>query len=162
MSVRIVSTISVAAACLLAVAAGSGAFAQEIRTSLQISPEGGNHCIDVPERQFVQDKNLQMGDCDGSNGQTFTYDRTKSQLMIGGFCLDAGFGQPGDLVKLSACHGGPAQTWRAEQRGPFTKFVGLNGLCLDIRYGSTEKGALVQSWNCSEVAPNQLWRVGSR
>ena len=158
MSVATSRMVAGTAACLLALSAGS-ASAQEIRTALQISPEGGGHCINVPDRQFVQDKGLQMADCDGSSGQGFAYDPTKALLMIGGFCIDAGFGQPGDLVKLSACHSGPAQTWKAEQRGPFTKFIGLNGLCLDIRYGSTEKGALVQSWNCAEVAPNQLWRI---
>jgi hypothetical protein len=146
------------AACLLTLV-GDEVCAQETRTALQISPEGGGHCIDVPDRQFVQDKRLQMADCDGSPGQTFAYDQAGARLMTGGLCIDADGGQPGDLVKLSACQGGPAQTWQAEQRGNFTKFVGLNGLCLDIRYGSTEKGALVQSWNCADAAPNQLWRV---
>jgi len=149
------------ATCLLIPIAG-GVVAQEIRTALQISPEGGSHCIDVPDRQFVQDKQLQMADCDGSAGQTFAYNPANAHLTIGGFCIDANGGQPGDLVKLAACQSGPSQTWRSEQRGPFTKFVGLNGLCLDIRYGSTEKGALVQSWTCSEVAPNQLWRVSGK
>ena len=30
---------------------------------------------------------------------------------------------------------------------------------LQIRYGSTEKGAPLQSWTCGEAEPNQLWRL---
>ena len=80
-------------------------------------------------------------------------------LTIGGLCIDVNGGQPGDLVRLWSCDGGAKQAWKPEQKGNFTKFVGSNGLCLDIRYGSTEVGASVQTWNCGDAEPNQLWSL---
>jgi Ricin-type beta-trefoil lectin domain len=144
------------AACLLTVLAGP-AFAQGFQAALQISPQGGGRCIDVPDRKFVEGQGLQMLDCNNSPAQIFTYDPANMRLAIGGLCIDADGGKPGDLVKLSSCGGGPNQAWKAEQKGSFTKLLGPNGLCLDIRYGSTESGALVQSWNCGDAEPNQLW-----
>jgi hypothetical protein len=144
------------AAGLLTLVVGT-AFAQEVQTTLKISPQGGGHCIEVPGREFVQNKQLQMADCDNSPGQMFSYDQAKMRLAIGGLCIDANGGGPGDIVKLWPCDGGANQVWRPEQKGNFTKFVGVAGHCLDIRYGSTEKGALVQSWNCGDAEPNQLW-----
>jgi hypothetical protein len=144
------------AACLLAFFAAA-ALAQTFQTTLQISPQGGGHCIDVPNREFIQDRGLQMADCNNSPAQIFTYDPEKMRLTIGGLCVDANGGQPGDLVKLWPCEGGANQVWKAEQKGNFTKLVGMNGLCLDIRYGSKENGAPLQSWTCGDMEPNQLW-----
>ena len=133
------------------------ASAQELRTALQVSPEGGGRCIDVPDREFVQNKGLQMRDCNNSSGQLFTLDQGNTRLMIGGLCVDANGGQPGDLVKLASCDRSANQVWKVEQKGNFAKLVGASGLCLDIRYGSTESGAPLQSWTCEDTAPNQLW-----
>ncbi|HEY6258018.1 MAG TPA: RICIN domain-containing protein [Xanthobacteraceae bacterium] len=133
------------------------AFAQEYQTALRISPQGGGRCIEVPNRAFVQDQRLQMMDCDNSPAQIFTYDQADRRLAIAGLCVDANGGGPGDLVKLSSCNGGANQAWKAEQKGNFTKLVGVNGLCLDIRYGSKESGAPLQSWTCGDAEPNQLW-----
>ena len=145
-------------ALLLTLLAGT-AFAQGFQTALQVSPQGGGNCIDVPNREFVQDQRLQMMECDSSPAQIFTYDPANMRLSIGGLCVDANGGQPGDLVKLWSCDGGAYQVWKAEPKGNFTKLVGMNGLCLDIRYGSKESGALVQSWTCGDAEPNQLWRL---
>ena len=144
------------AACLLTFLAAA-ALAQSYQAALRISPQGGGHCIEVPNRDFVPDQGLQMADCSGSSAQNFNYDPASLHLSIGGLCVDANGGKPGDLVKLSACAGGANQSWKAEPKGNFTKLVGQNGLCLDIRYGSKETGAPVQSWNCGDSEPNQLW-----
>jgi hypothetical protein len=132
--------------------------AQEYQTTLQISPQGGGKCAEVPNREFVQDQRLLMSECDSSPGQTFTYDQTTRRLAIGGLCVDANGGQPGELVKLWLCDGGANQVWKVEQKGNFAKLVGTSGLCLDIRYGSTASGAPLQSWNCGDAEPNQLWK----
>jgi hypothetical protein len=134
------------------------ASAQEYQTSLQISPKGGGKCAEVPNREFIRDQRLQMSDCDNSPAQIFTYDGAKTRLAIGGLCVDANGGQPGELVKLSPCDGGANQVWRVEQKGDFAKFVGTSGLCLDIRYCSTASGAPLQSWTCGDAEPNQLWK----
>ena len=131
--------------------------AQEYQTTLQISPQGGGKCAEVPNREFIRDQRLQMADCNNSLAQTFTYDQAKTRLAIGGLCVDANGGGPGELVKLRPCDGGANQVWKAEQKGNFTKLVGTSGLCLDIRYGSTASGAPLQSWTCGDSEPNQLW-----
>jgi Ricin-type beta-trefoil lectin domain len=100
---------------------------------------------------------LQMADCNSGAAQIFVYDLAGMHLTIGGLCVDANGGKPGDLVKLSPCAAGPNQIWKSEPKGNFTKLVGQNGLCLDVRYGSKEAGAPVQSWNCGDSEPNQLW-----
>jgi len=150
-SKQIMATI---AACLLL---GGTAAAQEYQTPLQISPQGGGKCAEVPNREFVRDQQLQMQDCNNSPAQTFTYDQARTRLIVGGLCVDANGGQPGELVKLSPCDGGANQVWKVEQKGNFAKFVGTSGLCLDIRYGSKASGAPLQSWNCGDAEPNQLW-----
>ena len=142
------------AACLLFANMGA---AQEIQTTLQISPQGGGKCAEVPNREFVRDQQLQMQDCNSSPAQTFTYDQARTRLTIGGLCVDANGGQPGDLVKLWPCDGGVNQVWKLEQKGTFAKLIGTSGLCLDIRYGSTASGAPLQSWTCGDAEPNQLW-----
>ena len=154
MSVTRYRMTAVIAACPLFVTTVA---AQEIQTTLQISPQGGGKCAEVPNREFVRDQQLQMQDCNSSPAQTFTYDQAKTRLIIGGLCVDANGGQPGDLVKLWPCDGGANQVWKVEQKGNFAKLVGTSGLCLDIRYGSTASGAPLQSWTCGDAEPNQLW-----
>jgi Ricin-type beta-trefoil lectin domain len=139
-------------------APGKPPFAQEIQTTLQVSPQAGGHCIAVPDA-FAPEQRLQMQDCNNSPSQTFGYDQAKAQLRIGGLCVDADGGRPGDLVKLAPCNGGARQSWKLEPRGEFAKLAGSTDLCLDIRYGSTEVGAPLQSWNCGEAEPNELWRL---
>src|SRR6266496_1192569 len=102
------------AAYLLTFIVGT-AFAQGYQTTLQISPQGGGKCVDVPNREFVQDQRLQMMDCNNSPAQIFTYDLANMRLTIGGLCVDANGGHPGDLVKLWSCDGGANQVWKIEQ-----------------------------------------------
>ena len=154
MSVTRYRMTAVIAACPLFVTTVA---AQEIQTTLQISPQGGGKCAEVPNHEFVRDQQLQMQDCNSSPAQTFTYDQARTRLTIGGLCVDANGGQPGDLVKLWPCDGGANQVWKVEQKGTFAKLIGTSGLCLDIRYGSTANGAPLQSWTCGDAEPNQLW-----
>jgi hypothetical protein len=156
MAIASVRMAAAVAACLMMLPVGP-AVAQAFQTALQVSPAGGGRCIEVPDQAYFQDQQLQMMDCDSSPAQSFTYDPAKNRLSIGGLCVDANGGQPGDLVKLWSCNGGANQVWKAEQKGDFTKLVGMNDLCLDIRYGSKESGAPLQSWTCGEAEPNQLW-----
>ena len=160
MSITSVQMVMRMAACLAAglLAFGAvGARAQEYPTLLRISPSAGGHCVEVPGGDAVAGQGLQMADCDSSAAQTFIHDPAAMHLSIGGLCIDANGGKPGDLVKLAPCAAGAGQIWRSEPKGNFTKLVGQNGLCLDIRYGSKELGAPVQSWTCGDSEPNQLW-----
>ena len=148
--------VAAAAAAIMALLV-HGAAAQAFPTMLQISPPGGGHCIEVPDGDVVADRGLQMAECNSGAVQTFVYDPAAMQLTIGGLCVDANGGKPGDLVKLSACAAAADQSWKSEPKGNFTKLVGGSGLCLDIRYGSKDIGAPVQSWTCGDSEPNQLW-----
>ena len=125
---------------------------------LQVSPQGGGRCVTIPSRQSAQGQTLEMQDCNNSPSQSFTYDRTNMHLRTGGLCVDADDGQPGTLVKLSSCDGKANQVWKIEPKDNFVKLIGMNGLCFDIRYGSTSAGALLQVWDCGDAEPNQLWR----
>jgi hypothetical protein len=156
MSVASVRMAAGCVACLL-VFLVAAAWAQSYQAALQGSPQGGGRCIEVPDRDFVQGQGLRMADCDGSAAQNFNYDPASMHLTIGGLCVDANGGQPGALVKLRPCGSGAAQAWKAEPKGNFTKLVGQNGLCLDIQFGSKENHAPLQSWNCGDSEPNQLW-----
>jgi hypothetical protein len=149
------------AACLLAFPGGEAfvgkAFAQEFQTALRVSSQGGGKCIEVLGREILQGQQLQMMDCDSSFAQIFTYDPANAHLSIGGLCVDADVGRAGELVRLRSCSGGADQVWKAEPKGNFTKLAGVNGLCLDIRFGSKENGAPLQGWTCGDAEPNQLW-----
>jgi len=153
------SNAAAAAVCLALSGFGptGDALAQEFSTKLQISPQGGGHCIEVAGGEAVAGRGLQMADCSSGGEQSFIYDPAGMHLSFGKLCVDANGGKPGDLVKLSPCVAGSNQIWKSEQKGNFTKLVGENNLCLDVRYGSKEIGAPVQSWNCGESEPNQLW-----
>jgi hypothetical protein len=155
MSIASLRTVAVSAAIITLLAAGASA--QSFSTMVQISPQGGGHCVEVPGGDAVADRGLQMADCDSGVAQMFIYDPATMQLTIGGLCVDANGGKPGDLVKLARCAAGAGQIWKSEPKGNFTKLVGGSGLCFDIRYGSKELGAPVQSWNCGDAEPNQLW-----
>ena len=144
------------AACLVPILAAT-AFAQEYQTALQVAPEWGSRCITVPNGAVAPDQGLQMLDCNNSAAQTFTYDQAKTRLSIGGLCVDANGGEPGAVDKLRPCDGSANQAWKLEPKGTFANLIGTSGLCLDIRFGSKESGAALQSWNC-EGQPNQLWR----
>jgi hypothetical protein len=156
MSVAPLRMVAGSVACLLTFLVAT-AWAQSYQAALQVSPQGGGRCIEVPNRDFVPDQGLRMADCNGSAAQNFNYDPASMHLTIGGLCVDANGGQPGTLVKLRPCEAGPNQSWRSEPKGNFTKLVGQNGLCLDIQFGSKESGAPLQSWNCGDSEPNQLW-----
>jgi hypothetical protein len=151
-----------AIAALLLISAADAAFAQEVQAALQVTPEFGSRCVEVVNRAVAQDQQLHMQDCNGTPAQLFAYDPARMRLAIGGLCVDANGGKPGDIVKLSSCNGSPDQVWKSEPKGNFTKLVGTSGLCFDIRFGSTAAGALLQSWTCAEASPNQLWRFEKR
>jgi hypothetical protein len=122
MWVSSVRTAAAAAACLTFLVAGAAA--QGYPTMLQVSPQGGGHCIEVPNGDVVPDRGLQMAECNSGAAQMFVYDPAGMHLMIGGLCVDANGGKPGDLVKLSRCAAGANQIWKSEPKGNFTKLVG--------------------------------------
>lgn len=123
---------------------------------IQSSPEAGGKCVDVRNQQFVQGMPLQTWPCNDTPAQIFSYEISEGRLTIGGLCVDAwgGKGQSGDPLRLYPCNGGANQTWSLKQNKNYLKFVGINGLCIDIR-----EGDLVLA-TCGEAA-SQNWVVRS-
>ncbi|MFD0820241.1 ricin-type beta-trefoil lectin domain protein [Micromonospora zhanjiangensis] len=76
-----------------------------------------------------------------------------------GKCLDAGAGVDGTHLTLRTCSSGSAsQRW--DIRGDGTIRSVLTGLCMDVAWGNTATGTLVQTANCSGN-PAQQWKVES-
>jgi hypothetical protein len=141
---------------LTSTVAGAATF----RMVVQSHPNLGGKCLDIPYQQFVSGIRLQMWDCNNGPAQTFTYDETSQQLTIGKLCVESwGQGHPQDPVGLGSCNGAAKQHWRVVKSGDYYQFVGVNGLCLDIRYVDKDNGAPLQIYMCGPGAFQQLWAL---
>lgn len=141
----------------------SVASAATYRMVIQSHPDVGGKCIDVPNHQFVTGMRLQMWDCNNSVGQIFSYDETSQELTIGNLCVVSwGLGNPQDAVGLGSCNGGGKRPWKMMANGAYYQIVGVNGLCLDIRYGvqAKENGTPLDiNTFASGSAVQQLWAL---
>src|SRR3974390_1812503 len=89
-----------------ALASGNGG-AATLRMVVQSHPSLGGKCIDVFNRQILPGMPVQMWDCNNGLTQTFSYDETSQQLMIGNLCVESrGQGHPQDPVGLGSCDNG--------------------------------------------------------
>jgi hypothetical protein len=88
------------------------------RMVIQSPPDVGGRCIDVPNSQFVRGMRVQLWDCNKTIAQTFSYDDTNQQLMIGDLCVESwGRGDPQDGVGLGSCSGQANQHWKMTASG---------------------------------------------
>jgi hypothetical protein len=129
-----------------------------IKITIKSSPDGGGRCIDVPASDFRPGRHLQMWDCNDTAAQTFAFDALNGRLTVADLCVEAGggYGQQGDPIQLAKCSGAPNQSWKTEPVGNFYKFVGMNGLCIDIAHRSRDNNAQLWTWQC-HGGPNQSW-----
>jgi hypothetical protein len=135
--------------------------AATLRMVIQSHPDVGARCIDVPNAQLVPGMRIQMWDCNNTVAQTFSYDDTNLQLTIGNLCMESwGRGDPQDTVGLGSCNGQANQHWKIVASGNYYQIVGVNGLCLDIRYGVKENGTPLDIYTCA-AAPvvQRLWAL---
>src|SRR5271170_492719 len=89
------------------------ASATTYRMVIQVSPDVGGKCLDVPNAQFVAGMRLQTWDCDSGKSQIFVYDDQGQTLKIGTLCVEIwGRGDPQDAVGLGVCNGGASQRWK--------------------------------------------------
>ncbi|RSM97470.1 1,4-beta-xylanase [Streptomyces sp. WAC 01325] len=102
---------------------------------------------------------LQLDDCDGTDAQIWTVNRTGTFTALGK-CMDvteAGT-YDGAEVRMQQCDGNASQIWR---RGPNGSLVNSKaGKCLDATGPSSASGTLLQMWSCSGGA-NQNWTLPS-
>ncbi|GAA5180455.1 hypothetical protein GCM10023322_12800 [Rugosimonospora acidiphila] len=97
-----------------------------------------------------------------------TYYEVRAQHS--GQCLDVKDANPawGTPDQQWPCWGGSGQLWMKQpvySSGGHVFYalrVQLNGLCLDVRDGSTAAGAIVQQWDCNSSLGQQweVWAVG--
>jgi len=127
-----------------------------MKITIKSAPDGGGRCIDVPTSDFKPGRHLQMWDCNDSPAQTFAFDALNGRLSVADLCVEAGDGrgQQGEPIQLAKCSGAANQVWRTEPLGNFYKFVGINGLCIDIAHRSKENSASLWVWPC-QGSPNQ-------
>jgi hypothetical protein len=139
----------------------TNAHAATYRMVIQSHPEVGGKCLDVANRQFVPELRIQMFDCNNTVGQTFSYDDTNEQLAIGNLCMESwGRGDLQDAVGLGSCTGGPNQKWKLVATNGYYEIVGVNGLCLDIRYGVKENGTPLDIYTCAAAnVVQKLWSL---
>ena len=147
-------------AIICAALAPTIASAASYRMVIQIHPDVGGKCIDVPYSQFVIGMRLQLWDCNNSPAQIFSYDETSQQLMIGSLCMESwGRGDPQDAVGLGACNGSANQHWRMVANGDYYQIIGINNRCLELRYGLKTNGAALDVMDCDAGRPQRLWSL---
>ena len=145
---------------LCATMAPSIACATTYRMIIQCHPDVGGKCIDVPNHQFVREMRVQMWDCNNTVAQTFSYDETSQQLTIGNLCVDSwGRGDPQDAVGLGSCSGQANQHWKMVASKDYYQIVGVNGLCLGVRYAMKDNGAPLHIFTCGAGNLAQLWAL---
>ena len=154
----------VLSAILCAALAPGNVGAATLRMVVQSHPSLGGKCIDVLNHQILPGMPVQMWDCNDGLAQSFSYDETSQQLRIGNLCVESwGQGHPQDSVRLGSCDDGVKQHWRVVAAGEYYKFIGVDGLCLDIRDGDKENGAPLQISPCGDAlgtpAAQQLWAL---
>jgi hypothetical protein len=141
-------------------AAAAAAGGATYRMLIQSLPEMNGRCIDVPNRLFAEGMRLQMWDCNNSSAQIFVYDEKSQELKIDRFCVESwGGGNPQDAVGLGSCDGGAKQHWKIVPIKDHYQIVGVNNLCLDIRYGIKDGGAPLNVYTCGADNVGQLWTL---
>lgn len=138
--------------------------AQGLLRNTTINPGlDNNKCLDVQGGVFADGTPVQIFDCNGTPAQnwTITTGETKVHLAGTNFCLDAG-STPGNGVgmKIWQCYAGlAAQQWFLT--GDNRIALENQGLCLDLTNGDITNGNRVQTWQCTDNNPNQVWNLNS-
>ncbi|MEU9889635.1 ricin-type beta-trefoil lectin domain protein [Sphaerisporangium sp. NPDC051011] len=117
-----------------------------------------NKCIDVPDANFSDGKQLQMYTCNGTIAQkwTFTGGTLRSQNNL---CMDVAWGSRdnGAAIQIATCNGTGAQQFVLSGAGDLVN--PQSNKCVDIGgWNPNDRAPLIQ-WECHGGA-NQKWRRG--
>jgi hypothetical protein len=123
---------------------------------------GAGRCLDDPNSTTTLATQMQIYDCNGGAGQTWTHTSTGAlSITVGGqtLCLDAnGKGTTnGTKAIIYNCNGQTNQQWNINSNGTITGV--MSGLCLDVTGAGTANGSLVELWACNGGS-NQQWKLG--
>ncbi|HET9169907.1 MAG TPA: ricin-type beta-trefoil lectin domain protein [Actinospica sp.] len=130
-------------------------------TTGEVHAVGAGKCLDVPNASTTPGTQVQIWDCAGGSGQTWTSTSSGALTVYSGstqLCLDASGGQtsPGTKVETWTCNGQTNQQWTLNSNGTITGVQ--SGLCLDVTGASTADGALAELWTCNGGS-NQQWTL---
>lgn len=114
-----------------------------------------NKCIDVPGGAATDGSQLQLWDCNGGAGQSWTFPGDGTVRALGK-CMDAAGGATanGTVVQLATCNGGPAQQFVLNVASDLVNRQADR--CVDVRDWNSANGAKLQLWDCAGTA-NQKW-----
>ena len=117
-------------------------------------------CVDVPNGTTTNGTQVQLYDCWGGAGQTWTYTTARQFTGVGGTCLDASNQgtSPGTQVIIWTCNGQVNQQWNVNADGTITGVQ--SGLCLDANGAGTANGTKIILWTCNGQA-NQRWTTST-
>jgi hypothetical protein len=118
-------------------------------------------CVDVTHSGTEAGTKVQEFTCNGTGAQKWTF-KDVAILSALGKCIDVPSSNwaSGQAVQLYDCNGTGAQRWAYD---PATGALhGQNGLCLDVKSGSTEtaNGTVVQVYTCNGTVAQQ-WTRGA-
>ncbi|MDG4828226.1 arabinofuranosidase catalytic domain-containing protein [Solwaraspora sp. WMMD1047] len=150
------------AALLLVLVTGSAVAAATIQPgqTAPIRSVLSGRCLDVAGSSTANGTRVQLWDCTGGSGQTWTYTASRQLMVYGNKCLDA-YGQGtsnGTAVIIWDCNGQANQQWTVSAAGAITGVQ--SGLCLDAEGAGTANGTRTILWSC-HGQPNQQWNSPS-
>jgi hypothetical protein len=139
-----------------AVTLGRAALAAE--TAQPIVGTGSGRCLEVPNSSTANGTQVQLWDCNGATGQSWTYTAAKQLTVYGNKCLDAsGRGTANNTpVIIWDCNGQTNQQWTVNANGSITG--AQSNLCLDATGRGTANGTKIILYACSGQN-NQQWTL---
>jgi hypothetical protein len=128
--------------------------------SVRIVGGQSGRCIEVPNSSTTNGLQVQLWDCNGASGQTWTYTSAKQLMVYGNKCLDAtGQGTAnGTKLVIWDCNGQANQQWNVNSNGTITGVQ--SSLCVDASGNGTANGTLLHLWAC-HGGTNQQWSLRS-
>jgi hypothetical protein len=121
-----------------------------------ITGKQSGRCLDVPNGTSANGTQLQLQDCQGTPGQTWTRTASRQLTVYGTKCLDASNQGTanGTPVVIWDCNGQANQQWTVNANGTISGVQ--SNLCLDANGQGTANGTKVILWSCNGQA-NQQW-----
>jgi hypothetical protein len=115
-------------------------------------------CVDVPDGDFSDGKQLVVWDCNGSAAQKWQFASDGTVRTKGGLCLDVAGANynDGTPIQIAWCSDNNAQKFTLNASHDLVNTV--VGKCVDIRDNNRGNGAQLQLWSCAGT-DNQKWSV---
>jgi hypothetical protein len=114
-------------------------------------------CVDVPDGDFSDGKQLWVWDCNNSPAQKWQF-ASDGTVRIGGKCLDVAGANynDGTPIQIAWCSGNAAQKFTLNGSHDLVNTV--VGKCVDIKDNNRGNGDGLQLWTCAGT-DNQKWSV---